>query len=600
MTFITGLNTPTGIAIKDNTIYIGSANSGDLYEYDFNGTLQNTMGGFLGSLNFSLAIYNDYMFATRLVKGSLATIDLSQHPYTISSSPGSDEGFALDVSGNYMYVSNQDNTNRGYYSITQIDLTQTPVNYTSWRVDLNYKPYYLTIYGDYLYISNQDDNSISCIELSTQTLYEQIIINLFKPSGQPSGITTNYNYLFIANSSTGDISQYDITNPKTPFLINPTIANVEASELSQYNQINLISNNNNTLYALNTTTGNVYNILSPTPPVPPPVNSPIPIHIYLQSDSSTIFSGFITLDTTTNLVTGLYETIGGVTNYSNNLLIPTGSGIFYQTTSDGFTVYEIPDFFGANNYVYYDNGFKETWKQFDTSGIIFYSMSYYSTGTNFNLFASNEGDQTKNNFARLFYNENGEQNSVNVLVDIAVPNPHPPTPVPISNICFLANTPIHTNKGIVPIGNIEPNIHTIDNKKIIAITKTIAQDKYLICFKKNSLGNNYPFEDTIMSKNHKILYKGKMIEAYKFLDNIPNVKKIKYNGEILYNILMKNYDTIKINNLICETLSPSNIIAKIYTSNISQDYKDKIIVMINDSIIKNDYRSYKKIVNRIL
>jgi len=117
--------------------------------------------------------------------------------------------------------------------------------------------------------------------------------------------------------------------------------------------------------------------------------------------------------------------------------------------------------------------------------------------------------------------------------------------------------------------------------------------------KKNSLGINCPIKNTIMSKNHKILYKGEMMEAHKFLGNVLNVKKIKYNGEILYNILMENYETILVNNLICETLCPTNVIAKLYTSNISEDCKNKIIVLMNNSIIKNDYLSYKKIIARL-
>jgi 6-phosphogluconolactonase (cycloisomerase 2 family) len=436
MSFITGLTDPTGIAISGNSIYIGCATNGNLYTYDLSGALENTRAGFLGSYNYSLAVYNNStMFATRLYNGNLATINLTNNPYTITSSPGASNSFALAISGNYMYVSNQVPSN---YSISQIDLTANPVNYTLWVVNLTYKPYYITIYGDYLYISNQDDNSISCIQLSTQTLYERIITNL----AQPSGITTNYNYLFIANGTTGDVNQYDITSPIVPSLVNFSVANVGSS------LINLASYNN-ILYAVNYNSGNVYSFASPVPPIPP-----------------------------------------------------------------------IP--------------------------------------------------------------------------------PIPPTPpIPISNICFLGNTPINTNKGIIPISHINSNIHTIANKKIVAITKTILQDKYLVCFKKNSLGINCPIKNTIMSKNHKILYKGEMMEAHKFLGNVLNVTKIKYNGEILYNILMENYETILVNNLICETLCPTNVIAKLYTSNISENYKNKIIVLMNNSIIKNDYLSYKKIIARL-
>ena len=175
----------------------------------------------------------------------------------------------------------------------------------------------------------------------------------------------------------------------------------------------------------------------------------------------------------------------------------------------------------------------------------------------------------------------------------------PAPPVPIHNICFIAKTPIKTDQGIFHIDKIIPKHHTIQNKKICAITQTISKDKYLVCFEKNSLGLNHPCERTIMSKDHKIYYKKQMIESYKFIEQFKNVNKIKYTGEILYNIVMENYDIINVNKLICETLHPNNIIAKLYTSNLDQEYKNKIIIVMNDCIIKNNYQSYKKIIKNL-
>jgi len=168
-----------------------------------------------------------------------------------------------------------------------------------------------------------------------------------------------------------------------------------------------------------------------------------------------------------------------------------------------------------------------------------------------------------------------------------------PPPIPISNICFPANTPIIIDQGIIHIEKINTKIHTIRGNKIIAITKTISKEKYLVCFEKHSIKFNYPNRRTYMSKEHKIYYNGKLIEAYKFIGHFDNITKIHYNGDILYNILMEKYDTINVNNLICETLHPNNIIAKLFTSNLSQEYKNKLII-INNSIMKKEYKSNKK------
>ena len=157
-----------------------------------------------------------------------------------------------------------------------------------------------------------------------------------------------------------------------------------------------------------------------------------------------------------------------------------------------------------------------------------------------------------------------------------------------SNTCFLEGTPVMTNKGIILIEKLEPEIHTIENKKIIAITKSYASDEYLICFEKNALGNNIPSNKTIVSLNHLVfdLKKNKMIKAYKFIDNYKNVYKIKSNKSILYNILMEKYDKIIVNNLICETLHPRNMLAKLYNNNNYEDYNINLENVFNPLVLK--------------
>lgn len=140
-----------------------------------------------------------------------------------------------------------------------------------------------------------------------------------------------------------------------------------------------------------------------------------------------------------------------------------------------------------------------------------------------------------------------------------------PYGAPISNACFPADTLITTDQGIIPIEKINPLKHTIRRKQIIAVTQTTTQSKYLVCFEKNSIGNNIPSEKTIVSKNHLIFNKGEMIMAKDFVGKYENIHKIKYDNEILYNILLKKHDKMIVNNLICETLHPDNMIAKLYT-----------------------------------
>ena len=165
-------------------------------------------------------------------------------------------------------------------------------------------------------------------------------------------------------------------------------------------------------------------------------------------------------------------------------------------------------------------------------------------------------------------------------------------PAPLSNICFLGGTPITTNQGNIPIDKINPQIHTIRNKKILRITQTTTQDKYLVCFEKDSLAPNIPSQKTIISSFHCIYYQGKMMQARDFVGKYENVKNIRYRGEILYNVLMEDHEKMLVNNLICETLNPKNAIVEVYK------FIDKLNPKEQESFIKanNKYVIDNKIV----
>ena len=283
-----------------------------------------------------------------------------------------------------------------------------------------------------------------------------------------------------------------------------------------------------------------------------------------------IFNGYFSVDNNTNLVTEFYETINGSTNFNNNILIPTGTGVASESYL-GFTVY-------ACSFAGYDNAYLSNWLQFDTFGVIINSMSSYPQYNQFNLWAANKGDETINNIGIVGNNE-----KISSLFTIT------PISNPISDTCFPAGTPITCNQGNIPIEKINPDIHTIRNKKILGITKTITQDKYLVCFEKDALGNNIPSQKTIMSKNHCIFYKGEMVPAKYFVGTIDKIYKIEYRKKVLYNVLMEEYDKMVVNNLICETLHPKNGMAILYRNlqKLNPQEQDELIKKYNEYVIKN-------------
>lgn len=182
-------------------------------------------------------------------------------------------------------------------------------------------------------------------------------------------------------------------------------------------------------------------------------------------------------------------------------------------------------------------------------------------------------------FAFGTYDENISAFAYNIMIINSLSLTVPVTSIQLANICFPANTPIQTDQGIVAIQKINPDIHTINNKAIVDITKTITPDKYLVCFSKNALGPNYPTKQTIMSKEHKVFYNGQMIEAKKFVGKFSNVFKVEYTGEVLYNVLMEQHYKMRVNNLICETLDPNHYIAKLYTRNCKYTDEQKKILL---------------------
>ena len=273
----------------------------------------------------------------------------------------------------------------------------------------------------------------------------------------------------------------------------------------------------------------------------------------------------------------------GHSNYVQPSYPQAPRDIIVNNVSNGVQIkWNAPSFHGPlpiTNYVikrFLDNNLKEI---------------YTTHNTNTSYTVLNLTHSIKYSFKVAAQNGNGI-GTYSVSADVT-PN------IPSSNICFPGYTPISTDQGIIPIENINITFNTINNEKIFAITKTITEDQYLVCFEKNALGFNYPDKKTVMTKEHRVFYQGKWREANTFLSKFDKVKKIEYTGEILYNILMDKYSSVKVNKLLCETLHPNHFIAKLYKTPFSEEYKNKMIISMNDSIKRKDYHSYKKIVNRL-
>ena len=81
-----------------------------------------------------------------------------------------------------------------------------------------------------------------------------------------------------------------------------------------------------------------------------------------------------------------------------------------------------------------------------------------------------------------------------------------------------------------------------------------------------------------------------MLKAKLFIEKFVSVYKIEYTGEFLYNVLMEDDNKMMVNNLICETLSPTNSIAQIYKQLQTLSHSDQIILIktYNEYVVENN------------
>jgi len=119
-------------------------------------------------------------------------------------------------------------------------------------------------------------------------------------------------------------------------------------------------------------------------------------------------------------------------------------------------------------------------------------------------------------------------------------------------VCLAEGTPVTTDQGPIAIELIDPAVNTIDNKRIVSITKGGTTDPDLVLLKKDCLGPNKPSQDTVFTLLHQVLYQGRMLQA----QALPNRELIPYTNTPVYNVELETLDTMVVNNLIVETAYP--------------------------------------------
>ena len=492
---------------------------------------------FDNSGNLYCANYNDNTISKITSSGGVSTFVNS------TSGLSSPQALAFDNSGN-LYCANSDNN-------TISKITSDGQNVTTFVNNTSGLSGPLGLAFDSLgnlYCANYSNNTIS--KITSDGTSVSTFVNSTSGLSSPIGLAfDNVGNLYCANSGNNTISKITSDGSNvTTFVNNTSGLNVP---------FGLAFDNLGKLYCTNLSNNTISQITSDGTSVSTFVNSGLSSPRGLAFDSvGNLYCANYSSDTITKTVISVSPTLSNFPNQTFSNVYPFQYPFTYNLTQP----------------------------QSNSTGAFSYSSSNTQTATvsGNTVTVRNAGNST----ITATQAASGNYSAGSITSSLMV-----------SNICFPAGTPITTDQGEIAIEKINPDIHTIRNKKIVDITKTVSTSDFLVCFEKHSLDNNIPSRKTVMTKDHEIFFKGKMMRAIDFMDKYENVHKVKYSGEPLYNVLLENHDKMMVNNLICETLNPENPIAKVYgmLKSYSVEEQERLIKECNKITVNNNKFSSKQL-----
>jgi hypothetical protein len=133
----------------------------------------------------------------------------------------------------------------------------------------------------------------------------------------------------------------------------------------------------------------------------------------------------------------------------------------------------------------------------------------------------------------------------------------------ISTICFPGHTLVKTDQGLIRFDNIDCSVNTINGYKITNVTRTTSSSKTMVCIPRGSFRTNVPNLDTEITHSHKVVYNGNLVCAGKLVGVVHGIHLIPYDGNPVYNIVLEDDGIMVVHNMLCETLSPTNLLNSI-------------------------------------
>ena len=143
-------------------------------------------------------------------------------------------------------------------------------------------------------------------------------------------------------------------------------------------------------------------------------------------------------------------------------------------------------------------------------------------------------------------------------------------------ICFPRNTPVTTDQGNVLIQDLENKPYTIDGNKVLGIVN-MTSNEAMVYFKQNSLAYNVPSKNTYITQSHVIYHNNTQLKAIDYTkkdfhkrlctNSLKGIKQekpilVKVENNKVYNVVLESGHKMKVNNMLVETLHPSNELYK--------------------------------------
>lgn len=553
-----------GIDATADTIYVSNTDNDNVVALSSNGTFIQTL--LSGSKPFGLTIDDtgSNIFVSLFMDGTISKISTA-FPYTLSTFctvPGGGNWFVTYING-FLYIVS---TFRNCITVVNNIGTVTGTYFINTDNSTFTNPVGITYYGKNLYLGyfgSGENGAGGVLQIP------------FEPT-------------------TGDV----FINYKTSLLTNLKVP----SELEIYNDVLVITSSPNSqvlFYKLGSNNFSLSYLDFSTVFYPGLLLIPTGLKVYNNLLYITSISEIYKLDMTPPVVSSV--TISGSDVILTGLNLSYVISILFGTTPSTFTIVDsstitttIPEG-NTDTTLYLSDGIttiskalgitriEPTLGTFTIASLRFGSDPFTPTNPssnsngNFSYTSSNSAVATSNGTqiqivglgtttitaTQAAYGNYSEKSTTAQFTVTASPPPISPVPGITATICFPAGSRVKTDQGYIEIQKLIAGTHTLKGKDILAITETYSMDEHLVMIEKDAFRNKYPNKNTFISKRHKIYYKGQMKTAQRFVGR-PGIYLVPYEGELLYNVLLKEYGVMSVNGLICETLNPINPISKFF------------------------------------